>query len=89
MIFDCVPPWYSWLSQGKRLGFPGFTRVERPFGVTVCQISRVPDRIPGVVAVHLLRRPTGRGWKRRVVDAAGRLPVLRNHRHSVVLLEFA
>jgi O-methyltransferase involved in polyketide biosynthesis len=89
MIFDCVPPWYSWMSQGKRRGFPGFTRVERPFGVTVCEVSRVPDRIPGVVAVYQLPRPAGRGWKRRAVDAAGRLPVLRNHRHSVALLEFA
>ena len=56
--------------------------------MTVCQINRLPDQVPDVVAVHYLRRPTGRGWK-RAVDAAGHLPVLRNHRHSVALLEFA
>jgi O-methyltransferase involved in polyketide biosynthesis len=89
MIFDFVPPWYSWLSRRNRPGFPGFSEVERPFGVTVGQINRLPDQVPDIVAIHYLRRPTGRGWKRRAVDAVGRLPVLRNHRHSVALLEFA
>jgi O-methyltransferase involved in polyketide biosynthesis len=89
MVFDFVPPWYSWLSRGRHRRFPGYSDVERPFGVTVGQINRLPDQVPDIVAIHYLRRPTGRGWKRRAVDAAGRLPVLRNHRHSVALLEFA
>jgi O-methyltransferase involved in polyketide biosynthesis len=85
MIFDCVPPWYSWRSRRD----PSFSGPVRPFGMTASQISRLGHRIPGVVAVHHLRRPVARGWKRRAVDALGRLPVLSNHTHSVVLLEFA
>jgi O-methyltransferase involved in polyketide biosynthesis len=85
MIFDCVPPWYKWRSRVDS----GFKGPARPFGTTASQITRLRCRIPGVVALHHIRRPTGRGWKRRAVDAVGRLPILRNHRHSVVLLEFA
>jgi O-methyltransferase involved in polyketide biosynthesis len=89
MIFDSVPPWYRWWARRNWRVCPGFSEVARPFGMTTYQINRVGARMPGVVAVHHLRRPGGRGWKRRAVDAAGRLPVVRNHRHSVVRLEFA
>lgn len=88
MIFDCVPPWYSWWSRRDRKVCPGFTRPALPFGMTASQITRLRDRVPGVAAVHHLRPPAGRGWRAHAVDAAGRLPVLRNHRHPIALLEF-
>lgn len=89
MLFDLVPPWHSKRSRrAKRFG-SGYTVPPLPFSMTAAQASRLANWLPRVASAELLRPPAGRGWRRRLVAAVGRLPILRDHRFVICLLRFA
>lgn len=90
MIFDAVPPWHSKRSmQGTLTVGRGFPVPPLPFGFTARQAAELPTRIPGVASVTEVRPGAGRGWRRNAVAALGKLPVLRDHRFAIFVLEFA
>ena len=89
MIFDHIPPWFSRKTR-REAGRPGNFQEALPFALSPDEAARLPTRIPGVASSTRLEMPVGRpSAPERVVSAALRLPVLRNLRFSVTLLEFA
>jgi O-methyltransferase involved in polyketide biosynthesis len=88
MIFDHIPPWFSKKTQHEA-GRPGNFQAGLPFALSVTEASRLPERFPGITSSTRLELPVGRpSPPERVMSAALRLPLLRNLRFSVSLLEF-
>jgi O-methyltransferase involved in polyketide biosynthesis len=89
MIFDHIPPWFSKKTR-REAGRPGNFQAGLPFALSVNDAAKLPERFPRIAASTRLEQPVGRpSPPERVVSAALRLPVLRNLRFSVTLLEFA
>jgi O-methyltransferase involved in polyketide biosynthesis len=88
MIFDHIPPWFSRKTR-REAGRPGNFQAALPFALSVADAAALPERIPSIVSSTRLELPAGRpSASERAVSAALRLPVLRNLRFSVSLLEF-
>lgn len=90
LFFDSIPTWLSGRTlKGLRLS-PNYTAPPMPFGFSVTEAARLPERIPGVATARELPLPFGRGvWKSRLVRVVADLPVLRDLRPTLTLLSFA
>lgn len=88
MIFDHIPAWFSRKTR-REAGRPGNFQDGLPFSLSIADAAGLPERFPQVASSTQLEQPVGRSSpKGRVMSAALRLPVLRNLRFSVTLLEF-
>ena len=89
MMFDMPPPWFTYIA---RRGFPTSLRYKvppMPFGMSVDEIAKLVDDIPGIRAVHDLPLPRGRGsMLNMVMWTIQRLPIFDRARPSLTLLEF-
>ncbi|MFD4365848.1 class I SAM-dependent methyltransferase [Rhodococcus sp. NPDC058521] len=90
IIFDSIPQWLSNKSISGLDTTDRYRMPPMPFSLTVSAIAKIPDRIPSISAVHDVVLPRGRGlWGNPLLWFVGDLPVLRNHRPSLTLAEFA
>ncbi len=91
LIYDSIPAWFSkGTMAGKVRMSDRYTAPPMPTSQRVSEAARLPQQIPGVVAVRDVLPPPGRGnWRNPVLRSAYNLPVLRDHRPSITLLDFA
>jgi O-methyltransferase involved in polyketide biosynthesis len=88
MVFDHVPAWFGRKTR-REAGRPGNFQDALPFSLSIAEAAELPARFPRIASSTQLEQPVGRpSTPERVVSAALRLPVLRNLRFSVSLLEF-
>jgi O-methyltransferase involved in polyketide biosynthesis len=88
MIFDHIPAWFSKKTQ-REAGRPGNFQDALPFALSIAEAEQLPERFPQIMSSTRLEQPVGRpSTQERVMSAALRLPVLRNLRFSVSLLQF-
>lgn len=90
LFFDSIPKWFSDRTlKGHRLS-TRYTAPPMPFGLSVTEATRLPERIPGVAAAREVPLPFGRGiWRSRLFRTATDLPVVRDLRPTLILLNFA
>ncbi|OLT22895.1 hypothetical protein BJF78_32880 [Pseudonocardia sp. CNS-139] len=89
LIFDHIPHWFSGKTK-REAGRPGNFQDALPFALSPAEAEALPERLSRVVSSTRLEMPEGRpSAAGRVISKALTLPVLRNLRFSVTLLEFA
>ncbi|OSC40052.1 class I SAM-dependent methyltransferase [Mycobacterium decipiens] len=90
MIFDLPPRWFArWSRLGMRTSLR-YKMPPMPFTLSVAQAAELVNEVPGVIAVHDLQLPKGRG---RLFNAARstvyRLRVFDPLRPCLTLVEFS
>jgi O-methyltransferase involved in polyketide biosynthesis len=90
LFFDSLPKWFSDRTlKGYRLS-DRYTAPPMPFSFTVSEAARLPREIPGIADARDVPLPFGRGiWKSRSFRAVMNLPVVRDRRPSLTLLDLA
>jgi len=90
MLFDLPPAWFAglarrgWLRPSRRYTVPAM-----PFSMTVDELARLTDTVPGIRAVHDMPLPPGRGALfNTVVANIYRIRQLDGVRGALTLLEF-
>ncbi|MGH3870551.1 MAG: class I SAM-dependent methyltransferase [Pseudonocardiaceae bacterium] len=89
MIFDTIPPWFSRRTLSGWALSPRYTAPPMPFGITVRQLARFPQRLPAIATVTDIQLPRGRGFWGWPAPFLSGLPVLRAHRPAISLVTFA
>lgn len=91
LIYDSIPAWFSALTRrGKVRLTDRYVAPAMPHSQTVDQAADLPKRIPGVIASHEVMLPPGRGrWDIALLRRLADLPVIRNQRPSITVLDFA
>lgn len=90
LFFDSIPPWLSnRTTKGYRMS-ASYTAPPMPFGLSVSEAARLPERITGVTAAEDVQPPLGRkAWRSRTLRKIATLPGPRDSRPSITLLSFA
>lgn len=90
MLFDLPPAWFAALARSNKLR-PSrrYSVPTMPFHMSAPAIARWADTVPGIVAVHDLPLPAGRGAVfNAVISTAHRVPLFTGIRGVLTLLEF-
>ena len=61
MMFDMPPPWFTFVARRGIRTSLRYKVPPMPFGMSVDEIAKLVDTIPGIQAVHDLPLPRGRG----------------------------
>lgn len=89
MIFDLPPVAVKKLAPKGMRASRQYRVPPMPFSLSPRQLARLADTVPGIVAVHDLPMPKGRGFVfHTLFPAFWQLPMIRQIRGAYTLLEF-
>lgn len=89
MVFDLPPVLVKKLAPKGMRASRRYRVPPMPFSLSAAQLAALPDRVPGIRAVHDLPMPPGRGWFfETLFPAFWQFKPTRNLRGAYTLLEF-
>ncbi len=90
MMFDLPPAWFAkWISRGMLRPSMRYRVPEMPFSMSVSELAKLVNEVPGIRAVHDIALPPGRGKVfNAVLWSVHRLPLFDSVRPVMTLLEF-